>query len=175
MTIRRNDTRRGRCGVQVQSNVGWIFFFPSFSFRYTCAVERFGSDRARVWWLLLNSIYSPETMSTGIFKMDCSMILLRPWSLQGVLAAIFLGLVLWTWRFTRLKHGKASVEKTQSQPADLKSPIIKALPGFNWETTEPLKFRPFVGKDKYNLTMGMISILHIPRTIYVRADKLTTI
>ncbi|KAJ5494183.1 hypothetical protein N7463_010270 [Penicillium fimorum] len=34
-----------------------------------------------------------------------------------------------------------------------KSPITP-LEGFNWEETEPLQFRPFKGKDKYNLTMG---------------------
>ena len=83
--------------------------------------------------------------------------------MQGFLVALFVGLSLWTWRWTRRKHGKASV-KTQSQPADLKVPIIKALPGFNWETTEPLKFRPFIGKDKYNLTMGMIDILPYTQT-----------
>jgi hypothetical protein len=30
--------------------------------------------------------------------------------------------------------------------------------GFNWETTEPLQFRPFRGKEKFNLTMGEIQL-----------------
>lgn len=105
-------------------------------------------------------------MSTGIFKVDGPMPLLRPWSFEGVLVVLFVGLGLWTWRWSRHKDEKASVEKTQSQPVDPKTPIIKELPGFNWEATEPLKFRSFIGKDKYNLTMGMISILPIPRKIY---------
>ncbi|PKY05821.1 hypothetical protein P168DRAFT_326131 [Aspergillus campestris IBT 28561] len=32
-------------------------------------------------------------------------------------------------------------------------PPIEPLPGFNWEATEPLSFRPF--KPKYHLTMGL--------------------
>lgn len=39
MTIRRNDTRRGRCGVQVQSNVGWIFLPFFFVSVYLCCRE----------------------------------------------------------------------------------------------------------------------------------------
>jgi hypothetical protein len=33
------------------------------------------------------------------------------------------------------------------------------LEGFEWENTEPLQFRPFQGKDKYNLTMGELPAL----------------
>jgi hypothetical protein len=41
-----------------------------------------------------------------------------------------------------------------SSEAETGYPPITALPNFNWETTEPLVFRPF--KPKYHLTMGML-------------------
>jgi hypothetical protein len=44
--------------------------------------------------------------------------------------------------------------KTREGLSDHKHPTIIPLEGFNWENTEPLQFRPFQGKDKYNLTMG---------------------
>ncbi|KAF7596466.1 hypothetical protein BBP40_001773 [Aspergillus hancockii] len=45
-------------------------------------------------------------------------------------------------------------------------PSIEPLPDFNWETTEPLKFRPF--KPKYNLTMALSTL--DPSTL-IQMDK----
>jgi hypothetical protein len=53
--------------------------------------------------------------------------------------------------------------KAPTNETDEKLPTITPLKDFSWETTEPPQFRPFRGKDKFNLTMGnmIFSIMNI--------------
>jgi hypothetical protein len=79
-------------------------------------------------------------------------------SVPSLFGVLLVGLCLWTWRWSRqrgLFQSEASL-KVPANESDGEAPIIAPLMGFNWETTEPLQFRPFRGKEKYNLTMGEI-------------------
>ncbi|KAJ5950878.1 uncharacterized protein N7479_009291 [Penicillium vulpinum] len=58
------------------------------------------------------------------------------------------------WRGRQCRKAAAYVRTETTSSDNKKSPIIP-LEGFNWEETEPLQFRPFKGKDKYNLTMAL--------------------
>lgn len=77
-------------------------------------------------------------------------------SLQSLFGALLIGSCLWIWRWSRqrsLIHNKMS-SKILADETEGKNPIIAPLKEFNWETTEPPQFRPFRGKEKFNLTMG---------------------
>lgn len=81
-------------------------------------------------------------------------------SVPSLFGVLLVGLCLWTWRWSRqrgLFQSEASL-KVPANETDGKAPIIAPLMGFNWETTEPLQFRPFRGKEKFNLTMGEIQL-----------------
>ncbi|KAJ5749102.1 uncharacterized protein N7511_010798 [Penicillium nucicola] len=86
-------------------------------------------------------------------KMD----LVGPWhtmpSISYLLGALIMGLCLAAWRVRQYRYTCATME----EPAlsEKKDPVITPLEGFNWENTEPLQFRPFKGKDKFNLTMSI--------------------
>ncbi|KAJ5141316.1 Protein of unknown function DUF3445 [Penicillium atrosanguineum] len=78
-------------------------------------------------------------------------------SFHFLLGALLIGSCLWIWRWSRqriLTHSKTS-SKVLANETDGKNPIIAPLEEFNWETTEPPQFRPFRGKEKFNLTMAL--------------------
>jgi len=68
-------------------------------------------------------------------------------SLRSLIGVLVVGLCLWSYRWFR-RHLTPAVSR------DDKSPVITPLNNFDWKSTEPLQFRPFQGKEKYNLTMG---------------------
>jgi hypothetical protein len=70
-----------------------------------------------------------------------------------VLGILLLGLTA-GMLVVRRYHISIAKKKTKSTLPDHKEPMIIPLEEFDWEKTEPLQFRPFQGKDKYNLTMG---------------------
>jgi hypothetical protein len=70
-----------------------------------------------------------------------------------LLCILIVGLCVAIWMIRQPRKANAHVRKTTTCSDNKKSPITP-LEGFNWEKTEPLQFRPFKGKDKYNLTMG---------------------
>ncbi|OQE31053.1 hypothetical protein PENFLA_c002G04490 [Penicillium flavigenum] len=71
-----------------------------------------------------------------------------------LLCILIVGLCVAIWRIRQPRKANAYVRKTATCSDNKKSPITP-LEGFNWEETEPLQFRPFKGKDKYNLTMAL--------------------
>ncbi|KAE8351738.1 hypothetical protein BDV28DRAFT_14723 [Aspergillus coremiiformis] len=77
---------------------------------------------------------------------------------KNPLAILFfiLGLGIGIWKYTQtLPH--ASTLESRSENEDQKTyPPIQGLPDFDWETTEPLKLRPF--KPKYHLTMALSNL-----------------
>lgn len=67
------------------------------------------------------------------------------------------GLSFWAWQ--RIKQGSIpATARTQgaSNETIYAGHIIKALEGFDWAKAQPLQFRPFQGKDRYNLSMGKV-------------------
>ncbi|KAJ5094097.1 hypothetical protein N7456_009958 [Penicillium angulare] len=74
------------------------------------------------------------------------------WSLIGT-GAILLGVcVAVRYWFERCSAPKLS--NIEDEP-DMKSPTVKPLMNFDWQSTEPLQLRSFQGKHKYNLTMAI--------------------
>lgn len=74
--------------------------------------------------------------------------------LRPLIGGIILMSCVWIiWGYLRSITQTGSKIKSQSDTS--KTPVIKPLENFDWEKTEPLQFRPFQGKPKYNLTMGM--------------------
>ncbi|CAG8164800.1 unnamed protein product [Penicillium nalgiovense] len=69
---------------------------------------------------------------------------------RHLLCVLIVGLCAAIWRVRQPRKGNAYGGKTTT---DNKKYPITPLDGFNWKETEPLQFRPFRGKDKYNLTM----------------------
>ncbi|KAJ5584437.1 uncharacterized protein N7459_004237 [Penicillium hispanicum] len=89
-------------------------------------------------------------------KLDASPLWLEslsPWSLVVVLIA---GICLRAWRWSQ-KRAPLLPERPRDQVDgdDVKGPAIAPLEDFKWEETEPLQFRPFRGRDRYNLTMAI--------------------
>jgi hypothetical protein len=71
--------------------------------------------------------------------------------LVGVLIT---GLCFAAWRVRQYRYTCATATtKTKPVLSEKKEPVITPLKGFEWESTEPLQFRPFKGKEKFNLTM----------------------
>ncbi|KAL1875516.1 hypothetical protein Plec18167_005452 [Paecilomyces lecythidis] len=64
---------------------------------------------------------------------------------------VAVGLFIWNLK-RRAREAREAARLNRPLPASKFSPI-EPLVDFNWETTEPLKFRPF--KPKYHLTMGL--------------------
>lgn len=83
----------------------------------------------------------------------------RTLSVEILLVTLVAGLCIWTCRWAR-QSKQVSDLKAGSDASNVKMPVITPLRGFNWKTTEPMQFRPFVGKERYNMTMGMN--LHLP-------------
>lgn len=71
----------------------------------------------------------------------------------------FLGACLCVWRWRRARSSPTAFSTIRKKPSlnggeiNIR-PAIMPWKGFDWESTEPLKLRPFHGKEKYNLTMG---------------------
>ncbi|KAJ9295423.1 hypothetical protein DTO271G3_5879 [Paecilomyces variotii] len=65
---------------------------------------------------------------------------------------ILVAVGLFVWNLKRRAREAAKLNSDLLLPAS-NFPPIEPLEDFNWETTEPLKFRPF--KPKYHLTMGL--------------------
>lgn len=78
-----------------------------------------------------------------------------PWPIisPNLLYVLIVGLCAVIWRVRPYRKANA-YGKTKTTCSDNKTSPIIPLDGFNWEKTEQLQFRPFKGKDKYNLTMG---------------------
>ncbi|KAJ9271783.1 hypothetical protein DTO212C5_2208 [Paecilomyces variotii] len=64
---------------------------------------------------------------------------------------VAVGLFVWNLK-RRARESREAAKLNRDLPAST-FPPIEPLEDFNWETTEPLKFRPF--KPKYHLTMGL--------------------
>jgi hypothetical protein len=73
-------------------------------------------------------------------------------SIRYLVGALIMGLCVAAWRVRQYRYTCATV-KTKPVLSDKKEPVITPLGGFDWEKTEPLQFRPFKGKEKFNLTM----------------------
>ncbi|KAI2680770.1 hypothetical protein CBS147317_718 [Penicillium roqueforti] len=71
--------------------------------------------------------------------------------------ALIVGTCAAVWRVRQSRKANA-YGRTKTTFSDNKTSPIIPLEGFNWEETEPLQFRPFKGKDKYNLTMALESL-----------------
>ncbi|KAJ5095417.1 hypothetical protein NUU61_004773 [Penicillium alfredii] len=119
----------------------------------TASAEFMQCDRERVLRVfhIFHSRYLPRILYPAMAAFDPSWDL---WSPRAGLAALLLSVCLAVWRWTRPSRNIPAQLDTTTTAVDLKSPSITPLEGFDWETTEPLQFRPFRGKDKYNLTMG---------------------
>lgn len=87
-------------------------------------------------------------------KLAPNALLVEPALLGPFIGAIILVSCVWiVWSyFQRSISQSGSKVKGQSEPS--KTPVIEPLENFDWEKVEPLQFRPFQGKPKYNLTMG---------------------
>ncbi|OQD89698.1 hypothetical protein PENANT_c002G06857 [Penicillium antarcticum] len=75
-------------------------------------------------------------------------------SMSYLLCALIMGLCVAAWKARQYRYTCATV-KTKPILSDKKEPVIIPLEGFDWEKTEPLQFRPFQGKEKFNLTMSI--------------------
>jgi hypothetical protein len=73
-------------------------------------------------------------------------------SIRYLVGALIMGLCVGAWRVRQYRYTCATV-KTKPVLSDKKETVITPLEGFDWEKTEPLQFRPFKGKEKFNLTM----------------------
>ncbi|KNG87697.1 hypothetical protein ANOM_003890 [Aspergillus nomiae NRRL 13137] len=67
-----------------------------------------------------------------------------------------LGVGLAIWRYKPAVSNDRPPKPTSHNDSQKTYPPIEPLPEFNWETTEPLKFRPF--KPKYHLTMALSNL-----------------
>ncbi|KAJ5561757.1 hypothetical protein N7535_003782 [Penicillium sp. DV-2018c] len=85
--------------------------------------------------------------------------------LFGILA-VALGAGIWK---IRQYHKARASRKVQASFSDNKLQPITPLEGFDWEKTEPIQFRPFKGKEKYNLTMA---IENLDPSEFLPIDKL---
>lgn len=97
-------------------------------------------------------------MAEALYKLNID----APWPIisQNLLYVLIVGLCAAMWRVRQ--HRKANAYgKMKTTCSDNKTSPIIPLEGFNWEETEQLQFRPFKGKDKYNLTMGEFPTLPI--------------
>ena len=74
-------------------------------------------------------------------------------SSRYLLCLLIVGLCAAIGRILQFRTATAN-GRTKTTYSDNQTFPIIPLEGFNWEKTEPLQFRPFKGKDKYNLTMG---------------------
>ncbi|CAI7669798.1 unnamed protein product [Penicillium viridicatum] len=79
-----------------------------------------------------------------------------PWPIisRNLLCVLIVGFCAVMWRVRQYRKANA-YGKTKPTCSDNKTSPIIPLEGFNWEETEQLQFRPFKGKDKYNLTMAL--------------------
>ncbi|RAL15405.1 heme-dependent oxidative N-demethylase family protein [Aspergillus homomorphus CBS 101889] len=74
---------------------------------------------------------------------------------QHPLSIVFLVLTLWLFgRF--IQSRRISAEDVICEPEKDAYPPIEPLRSFDWETTEPMQFRPF--KAKYHLTMALSTL-----------------
>lgn len=90
---------------------------------------------------------TPDGMVESIYEQINLITPFEPLSLRSLVGVLVVGLCLWSYRWFRRPVAPAVSR-------DDKSPVITPLNEFDWRTTEPLQFRPFQGKEKYNLTMG---------------------
>ncbi|KAJ5588879.1 hypothetical protein N7537_011557 [Penicillium hordei] len=79
-----------------------------------------------------------------------------PWPIipRNLLYVLIVGLCAAMWRIRQYRKAN-SYGQTKTTYSDNKTSPIIPLEGFNWEETEQLQYRPFKGKDKYNLTMAL--------------------
>ncbi|KAJ5158609.1 Protein of unknown function DUF3445 [Penicillium coprophilum] len=91
-------------------------------------------------------------MAEASYKLDIG----APWPIfsRHLLCAFIVGLCAVVWRVRQSRKANA-YEKTKPTCSENEKSTIKPLEGFNWEETEPLQFRPFKGKENYNLTMAL--------------------
>ncbi|OQE40890.1 hypothetical protein PENCOP_c005G08105 [Penicillium coprophilum] len=90
-------------------------------------------------------------MAEASYKLDVG----APWPMfsRHLLCAFIVGLCAVVWRVRQSR--KANAYERKPTCSDNEKSTIKPLEGFNWEETEPLQFRPFKGKENYNLTMAL--------------------
>ncbi|KAE8421842.1 hypothetical protein BDV36DRAFT_280415 [Aspergillus pseudocaelatus] len=77
-----------------------------------------------------------------------------------------LGFGVAIWKYKPAVSNNCTPKPTSDSESQKTYPPIEPLPDFNWETTEPLKFRPF--KPKYHLTMALSNL--DPSTL-IQMDK----
>ncbi|KAB8202882.1 hypothetical protein BDV34DRAFT_144786 [Aspergillus parasiticus] len=77
-----------------------------------------------------------------------------------------LGFGIAIWKYKPAVSNNCTPNPTSDNESQKTYPPIEPLPDFNWETTEPLKFRPF--KPKYHLTMALSNL--DPSTL-IQMDK----
>ncbi|OGM42158.1 hypothetical protein ABOM_009143 [Aspergillus bombycis] len=83
-----------------------------------------------------------------------------------VLLIPLLGVGIALWKYEPAVPINRTPKPTSHNESQKTYPPIEPLPDFNWETTEPLKFRPF--KPKYHLTMALSNL--DPSTL-IQMDK----
>ncbi|KAJ5541281.1 hypothetical protein N7494_006357 [Penicillium frequentans] len=91
---------------------------------------------------------TPDGMVESIYEQMNLITPSEPLSLRSLIGVLVIGLCLWSYRWFRRPVAPAVSR-------DSKSPVITPLNNFDWKSTEPLQFRPFQGKEKYNLTMAI--------------------
>ncbi|KAJ5539816.1 hypothetical protein N7513_008148 [Penicillium frequentans] len=91
---------------------------------------------------------TPDEMVESIYEQMNLITSSEPLSLRSLIGVLVIGLCLWSYRWFR-----RPVVPAVSR--DSKSPVITPLNNFDWKITEPLQFRPFQGKEKFNLTMAI--------------------
>ncbi|KAB8241859.1 hypothetical protein BDV35DRAFT_384531 [Aspergillus flavus] len=77
-----------------------------------------------------------------------------------------LGFGIAIWKYKPAVSNNCTPNPTSDNESQKTYPPIEPLPDFNWEATEPLKFRPF--KPKYHLTMALSNL--DPSTL-IQMDK----
>ncbi|KAJ5489950.1 hypothetical protein N7453_010775 [Penicillium expansum] len=91
-------------------------------------------------------------MAEALYKLGID----APWPIlsRNLLFVLIVGWCAAMWRIRQSREAKA-YGKTETTCSENKTSPIIPLEGFNWEETEQSQFRPFKGKDKYNLTMAL--------------------
>lgn len=140
--------------------------FPTqvhFLVRRSCGGSSCSEHKTLCWARIVNLnssdlLYIDLKMAEALYKLNIN----APWPIisSNLLYILIVGLCAVMWRVRQYRKANA-YGRTKTTCSDNKTSPIIPLEEFNWEETEQLQFRPFKGKDKYNLTMGEFPTLPI--------------